>query len=161
MKWISRRAFNRLAALSSLLCLATVAAWFFDFIVVALTHSTPSLIVGLTHHDLVIMCESRPFFTDDKFGHRHGLGLGDFQLTEARSLKTGNLTLFASIPLQYIFAFCLPLPILWLAEMRKRSLINRWRAEGRCLKCGYDLRATPERCPECGTIPPKKETIST
>jgi hypothetical protein len=37
------------------------------------------------------------------------------------------------------------------ARTRQRE---EWRANGLCIHCGYDLRATPEQCPECGAAAP-------
>ena len=36
----------------------------------------------------------------------------------------------------------------WLARRRRVRI-----AGGRCVACGYDLRASSERCSECGAVP--------
>jgi hypothetical protein len=45
------------------------------------------------------------------------------------------------------------IPFYWLLKERRAGAY----IAGVCRKCGYDLCATPNRFPECGTIPPTEE----
>ena len=54
------------------------------------------------------------------------------------------------VPLWFVAVATAPAPLLWLKGRRRRK---RREAGNLCVSCGYDLRATPDRCPECGAVP--------
>lgn len=55
---------------------------------------------------------------------------------------------YVNTPYWFLVACCLAVAALAARSWRRR---RRVLLEGRCKECGYDLRATPDRCPECGT----------
>jgi hypothetical protein len=60
------------------------------------------------------------------------------------------------VPYVYPFGMLGTTSAFFLAAVyRKRGRIRA----GHCMQCGYDLRATPRRCPECGTAPAKGSPV--
>jgi hypothetical protein len=83
--------------------------------------------------------------------------LGFIVLYKVQSASWGGYMSLVSIPAWFLVLTFSALP---LARLREGYRLWLRRRSHLCVNCGYDLRATPDRCPECGTIPPKKEIIS-
>jgi hypothetical protein len=78
------------------------------------------------------------------------VGLEDKLVRAGVKTPAGNLTRrFWYVP---FWAVCVATAAPAALLLRRRHALRRRRREGLCPACGYDLRATPGRCPECGKL---------
>jgi hypothetical protein len=86
---------------------------------------------------------------------RAGLGWRHGQKTWNLGTMSDERVLF--LPCWLLVLVFAVLPVSWCrSELRRR----RRAKVGLCPKCGYDLCATPNRCPECGAIPAAPPTAA-
>ena len=79
-----------------------------------------------------------------------GFGAGHEVSTPRPGYRSDNW--YVAVPAWLAMALLLVMPALWMNQVRKTRRARRLRL---CPGCGYDLRATPDRCPECGAVPPE------
>jgi len=73
-----------------------------------------------------------------------------YQTSRGNGFWGGNAYPFREFEIRTWVAWVLTLPSLLLPL--SRMLRRKNRLPGYCRKCAYDLRATPDRCPECGMV---------
>ena len=93
-----------------------------------------------------------PHFPTDTRLHRSGILLSYHHESEFGRERAWTLPYW----LLEVGWMALATGLTYSALQRKRR-----RDHGLCSRCGYDLRPTPNGCPECGTVPTKPQMIPT
>jgi hypothetical protein len=168
---VKRPLFNFAAVLSLLLCVAATVLWVRSYMVAtAFGYYSERLKDGMYHDYYVYSAHGQIAFTvfrqDSPSTELRDRFLGTwasplqtsnrpdawrflgFRLERVVHLPMRDWTTWG-VPYGFLFALTITMPAIWIIHRRR----HRYRANaGLCPRCGYDLRATPDRCPECGTF---------
>jgi hypothetical protein len=149
-----RSLFHIVACLSLLLCLGSIVFWYRSHRIISPTlkiadsiniRKTSPRYWIVTHPNSLTLCR--------QVGKNWDHPLKEFKLLGVRfGGLYGQDSMLWNLVIPFwllttIFAVFPVFQVALLIRAFKKSLRN---AHGLCLHCGYDLRASPERCPECG-----------
>ena len=139
MSSVEPRIFNAIAVLSAVLLSLAVAIW-----IVSLW-GMQSYSWGSAQKLYTVGADGGRFIVEKRVGGARFSGGWDVCGVSYRTYgKTGW-----NLGISFTHLALVMLPTQWLLrKLRQRRTDATWQL---CERCGYDLRATPERCPECGT----------
>jgi hypothetical protein len=153
---LRRRLFASVSVLSLILCLATVGLWVRSYRLhevwgrASQTGPATFLVTGRGTLELYLSAiGSQPA------GWYH---LSRSVFAPARPLFQASRFTNVDARTTWYIRFPVWLPALLFALAPAWWVVGPWRRRskrrklGLCLNCGYDLRASPDRCPECGSL---------
>jgi hypothetical protein len=162
------RLFTIVCALSMLACAATIVLWVRSYRVCdllmkqkgpmdrfAVTSEFGVLVFEAEGRQLAAIQPGWVYF-DSRLPRRWGrpavLGFALFRATNRHYLLLPPTPVRGvSVPHWAVVIVTAALPYTWWSRRRQVRLAAARRAGGLCAACGYDLRASEGRCPECGS----------
>ena len=158
---MARRLFTLLSALSLLLSLAAVALWvrsYWLFDDLSYTTERGSVSLANPRGGLLLYSDAMNAQATRRrigFSHSRTRALDLARAFGSPHRKWGPVRAWSPPPHRIVVVqWWLPATLLAVApgvSLASRLRLRRRRLLGLCSFCGYDLRASPGRCPECGS----------